>query len=78
MTTGIMSAYKRLPISFEKGSGVWLYDSNGDAYIDGISGIGVSGNSSSSFCITKSTFLCFFIFAPFQCAEFHPLKTLPL
>ena len=37
----IMNTYGRLPIEFERGQGVWLYDNQGNAYLDGISGIGV-------------------------------------
>jgi len=38
-----MSNYARLPISFNKGDGVWLYDSNGKKYLDALSGIAVCG-----------------------------------
>lgn len=38
-----MAAYGRLPIAFEKGDGVRLYDINGKEYIDAIAGIGVCG-----------------------------------
>lgn len=36
-----MSCYKRLPITFVKGSGVWLTDQNGQDYLDALSGIAV-------------------------------------
>lgn len=38
-----MANYARLPISFDKGDGVWLYDSNGKKYLDALSGIAVCG-----------------------------------
>lgn len=37
----IMNTYGRLPLEFEKGEGVYLYDKQGNAYLDGLSGIGV-------------------------------------
>jgi len=37
-----MSSYKRLPISFNKGEGVWLHAKNGDKYLDALSGIAVN------------------------------------
>ena len=42
-TNNLMAAYGRLPIAFEKGDGVRLYDINGKEYIDAIAGIGVCG-----------------------------------
>ena len=29
-TNYLMETYKRLPVSFEKGEGVWLFDKNGN------------------------------------------------
>jgi len=37
----LMSAYGRLPVSFERGNGVKLYDDNGREYLDALSGIAV-------------------------------------
>ena len=37
-----MSTYKRLPISFKRGEGVWLQSKNGDKYLDALSGIAVN------------------------------------
>ena len=42
LTNNLMTTYKRLPISFEKGSGVWLQSKNGDKYLDALSGIAVN------------------------------------
>jgi acetylornithine aminotransferase len=36
-----MNTYGRLPVSFVKGEGCWLYDADGNRYLDAISGIGV-------------------------------------
>ncbi|RMH07323.1 MAG: aspartate aminotransferase family protein [Aquificota bacterium] len=37
----VMETYKRLPVEFVKGRGVYLYDKEGKRYLDFISGIGV-------------------------------------
>jgi len=42
-TSGLMTTYKPQDIIFEKGDGVWLYDSAGKQYLDCISGIAVCG-----------------------------------
>ena len=39
----LMATYKRLPVAFERGEGVHLYDSNGRQYLDALSGIAVCG-----------------------------------
>ncbi len=42
MTTDpLMSTYRRLPITFQRGEGVWLWDDHGKRYLDAISGIAV-------------------------------------
>lgn len=41
MTDHVMNTYARLPVSFVRGEGVYLFDSDGRQYIDAISGIGV-------------------------------------
>lgn len=38
----IANTYNRLPISFTHGEGVWLYDEQGNKYLDGVSGIAVN------------------------------------
>ncbi len=43
MTTRIMPTYARLPVTFERGDGAWLWDNNGQRYLDAISGIAVCG-----------------------------------
>ena len=41
MSDALMSTYARLPVTFEKGEGCWLWDTEGKRYLDGISGIAV-------------------------------------
>ena len=39
----LMTTYARLPIAFERGEGVWLYNQQGQKYLDAIGGIAVCG-----------------------------------
>ena len=39
----LITTYQSLPISFTHGSGSWLYDDKGRAYLDSFSGIAVCG-----------------------------------
>ncbi len=41
MTQALMSTYARLPVTFVKGAGVTLWDAQGNAYLDALSGISV-------------------------------------
>jgi acetylornithine aminotransferase len=43
MTQHLMNTYARLPVAFERGQGVWLWDTRGKRYLDALSGIAVSG-----------------------------------
>jgi acetylornithine aminotransferase len=43
MSETIMATYKRLPVSFTKGEGAWLWDTEGRRYLDAIAGIAVCG-----------------------------------
>lgn len=43
MTTHLMNTYSRLPVSFARGEGVWLWDEAGKRYLDALAGIAVSG-----------------------------------
>ena len=38
----ILKTYGRLPISFEKGEGVWLFDKQGKKYLDALAGVAVN------------------------------------
>lgn len=42
MTSSVMPVYyNRLPVAFERGQGAWLWDTEGNQYLDGLSGIAV-------------------------------------
>ncbi len=43
MSTALMSNYQPLSIEFKNGSGVWLNDTQGQRYLDALSGIAVCG-----------------------------------
>ena len=40
--TYVLGVYKRPPVVFERGEGVWLYDTEGRAYLDLVAGIAVN------------------------------------
>ncbi len=42
-TSHLMNTYARLPVTFERGEGVWLWDESGRKYLDALAGIAVSG-----------------------------------
>ncbi len=39
----VMHTYKRLPVTFERGEGCWLWDKQGKRYLDALAGIAVVG-----------------------------------
>ena len=39
----VMNTYKRLPVAFERGAGVWVWDKHGKRYLDALAGIAVCG-----------------------------------
>ncbi len=39
----LMGTYRRLPVAFARGEGVWLWDEQGKRYLDALSGIAVCG-----------------------------------
>ena len=39
----LMNTYKRLPVAFERGEGCWLWDKQGNRYLDALAGIAVCG-----------------------------------
>jgi len=41
--SNIMNTYSQLPVTFVKGEGVWLWDEQGERYLDALSGIAVCG-----------------------------------
>lgn len=52
--SNLMSTYLRLPITFIKGEGVWLWDDRGDCYLDALCGIAVCGLGHSHPELTKT------------------------
>ena len=40
MTDALMSTYNRQPVSFARGAGAWLWDAEGNRYLDAIAGLG--------------------------------------
>ncbi|NWG86424.1 MAG: aspartate aminotransferase family protein [Hydrogenophilaceae bacterium] len=43
MTDFLMQTYARQPVAFVRGEGVWLYDEQGDKYMDALAGVAVNG-----------------------------------
>lgn len=43
MISHVMPTYARLPVAFDHGEGVWLWDTDGNRYLDAIAGIAVCG-----------------------------------
>ncbi len=41
--THLMNTYPRQPIAFTRGEGVWLWDTEGKKYLDGVAGVAVNG-----------------------------------
>jgi acetylornithine aminotransferase len=54
MSDFLMSTYARLPITFERGKGPWLWDTQGQRYLDALSGIGVCNLGHSHPAVTKA------------------------
>jgi len=54
MTQHLMNNYNRLPVTFTKGQGVWLWDSNGEKYLDALSGVAVNGLGHAHPKLTKT------------------------
>ncbi|WP_197744000.1 aspartate aminotransferase family protein [Candidatus Nitrosacidococcus tergens] len=43
MSESLMLAYNRLPVAFEYGRGAWLWDTEGNQYLDALAGVAVCG-----------------------------------
>ena len=54
MTDALMHTYARLPVTFDKGDGVWLWDTDGKRYLDAISGIAVCGLGHAHPAVTEA------------------------
>jgi acetylornithine/N-succinyldiaminopimelate aminotransferase len=54
MTDHLMSTYSRLPIEFERGEGAYLWSSQGEQYLDALSGIAVCGLGHAHPAVTRA------------------------
>ncbi len=43
MSDHLMNTYGRQPVTFVKGEGIWLWDEQGDKYLDALAGVAVNG-----------------------------------
>ena len=43
MSDTLMQTYTRQPVAFVKGEGAWLFDENGEKYLDALAGVAVNG-----------------------------------
>jgi acetylornithine aminotransferase len=49
-----MPTYARFPVAFERGEGIWLYDTEGRRYMDALTGIAVTGLGHAHPAVTKA------------------------
>jgi acetylornithine/N-succinyldiaminopimelate aminotransferase len=54
MTTPIMATYGRMAVCFSHGQGSWLFDDEGERYLDALSGIAVCGLGHAHPAVTKA------------------------
>ena len=54
MSDPLMTTYTRLPVSFDRGEGAWLWDSVGKKYLDAVSGVAVCGLGHAHPAVTKA------------------------
>lgn len=54
LSNGLIPTYARLPVTFEKGDGVWLFDTDGKKYLDALGGIAVCGLGHSHPDVTRT------------------------
>lgn len=54
MSNALMSTYARLPVTFEKGEGCWLWDTDGKKYFDAVSGIAVCNLGHAHPAVTRA------------------------
>lgn len=50
----VMPTYARFPVAFERGEGIWLYDTEGRRYMDALTGIAVTGLGHAHPAVTKA------------------------
>jgi acetylornithine/N-succinyldiaminopimelate aminotransferase len=49
-----MGTYKRLPVAFASGAGAWLFDEQGNRYLDALSGLAVCGLGHAHPAVTRA------------------------
>jgi acetylornithine/N-succinyldiaminopimelate aminotransferase len=54
MVDHLMSTYNRLPVQFQRGDGIWLWDNEGRQHLDALSGIAVCGLGHAHPAITSA------------------------
>lgn len=54
MSDHLMATYARLPVTFVKGEGPWLWDEQDNIYLDALSGIGVCGLGHAHPAVTRA------------------------
>lgn len=54
MTEPLMTTYRRLPIAFARGEGAWLWDDQGNRYLDALGGIAVCALGHAHPDVTKA------------------------
>lgn len=54
MTDCLMNVYRSLPVAFERGEGIWLWDAEGNRYLDALSGIAVCGLGHAHPAVTRA------------------------
>lgn len=54
MTDALMSNYARLPVTFVRGAGAWLWDEQGKQYLDALSGIAVTSLGHAHPAVTQA------------------------
>ncbi|MBV1915233.1 MAG: aspartate aminotransferase family protein [Pseudomonadales bacterium] len=54
MISPIMSTYKRLPVAFDHGKGVRIYDTDGNEYLDALCGLAVTGLGHAHPAVTQA------------------------
>jgi|SRR5680860_1523851 len=54
MNKPLMTTYARQPVSFARGEGVWLWDTQGKRYLDALAGIAVCGLGHAHPAVTKA------------------------
>ncbi|MDX1432402.1 MAG: aminotransferase class III-fold pyridoxal phosphate-dependent enzyme, partial [Gammaproteobacteria bacterium] len=54
MPTSVMTTYKRLPVTFTHGEGVYLFDERGERYVDALAGIAVCALGHAHPAVTRA------------------------